>query len=190
PSAPEYALGRANTGSLVWEDRGWRVELAFEATDGPVTHCVGVFQENMRISAAGGNLRKQVLKKVKKYGDLRSPLAVGVWDRDPLSGSSQGLAGLLGTPTCVVRGDGTRVASRNRDGLLADPAARRLSAVLYCRQVNVFSDESCGVLVWLPPTAEYPLERDALPFRRTVWNRETGAATELDAEVDWDHLVR
>jgi len=175
---------------FVWEDRGWRVELTFEAAEGAVHHNVGMFQDNMRTSTAGVNLRKQVVRKLKKYGDLGAPLVIGVWDRDPLGGPDQALCGLVGTHTYSFRQDGARRASRRRDGILAERVGKRLSALLYCRQVNVFSDESSGVRVWLPPAARHPLPRAVLPFRRTTWSLETGQVSELDAEVSWDSIVR
>lgn len=175
---------------FAWEDQGWRVELAFEAAEGPVHHCVGMFQDNMRVSTAAANLRKQVLKKLKKYGDLGAPLVVGVWDRDPLGGAEQALCGLVGTPTYSFRQDGAMRASRQRDGVLAEHVGKRLSALLYCRQVNVFSDESSGVRVWLPPIAQHVLPTGALPFRRTTWSLKTGQVIDLDPEVSWDAIVR
>lgn len=183
----------------IWESDGWRVQLEFlpkgaGARANPVGRPVGVHSGHVTVCTVAEQLRRQVRKKIAKYGRLALPLVVGVRIVDIAHDEHEILNALLGTSVYTFQPATNQGRWRRQpDGLLVRPSgphSRRLSALLVASRLNVVAPEPSRVRVWFHPKPYCAVDPTLLPFDRTSWHPHSGQKIDEPGSSDWDALLR
>ncbi len=197
--ALEGASWPAAVQASVWESDGWRVEIGFRpkgaaSRGNPLDRPVGMHSAHITVCTVAEQLRRQVKKKISKYGRLELPLVIGVRIVDLAHDEHEILNALLGTAVYSFQPHTNEGRwGRHPDGLLVRPSgpqSRRLSALLVASRLNVVAPEASRVKVWFHPEPYCALDPTLLPFDRTTWRATSGEKIDETGSADWDELLR